>query len=93
MCAVDEGAAADPRSGGPGTSSGVVGVAVRKIKTRGLKEFASERLPRGSVLRDLLLNEKDELTPEEFFSKMDVWLRVFSWEFSRRNEAAPGYPK
>jgi hypothetical protein len=71
--------------GAPFRAFGVAGAAARKVTIRALKEFASERLPKGSALRDLLLTEKDELTAEEFLSKMDVWIRVFNWEFSRQD--------
>jgi hypothetical protein len=54
-----------------------------RVRIRRLKEFASERLPGGSTLRDLILAEEDELAPEEFLAKMDLWLKMFRREFLR----------
>jgi hypothetical protein len=54
-----------------------------RVRIRRLKEFASERLPGGSTLRDLILTEEDELAPEEFLAKMDLWLKMFRREFLR----------
>jgi len=41
-----------------------------------LKEFALERLSQGLLLRDLLLSEPDELSPNEFLVKCEVWLKL-----------------
>jgi hypothetical protein len=54
-----------------------------RVRIRRLKEFASERLPGGSTLRDLILTEEDELAPEEFLAKMDLWLKMFRRELLR----------
>ncbi|MBS7658123.1 MAG: hypothetical protein ABIM42_08505 [candidate division WOR-3 bacterium] len=49
---------------------------------KSLKDFALNNLPKGSVLREVLLMEKDELEVNEFLIKMDVWLKLFKMEFS-----------
>lgn len=41
---------------------------------RGVKKFAAERLPQRSVLRDVILQEKDEVDACEFLGKLEVWL-------------------
>jgi hypothetical protein len=41
-----------------------------------IKQFARERLPQHSVLRDVILFEPDDLQPVEFIAKVDVWLRL-----------------
>jgi len=54
----------------------------RRILTRQLKDFALEKLPKGSALRDVLLAEDDELDAEVLLAKADVWLKLFKQEFS-----------
>lgn len=39
-----------------------------------LKQFALENLRERSVLREVLLSEKDEMLPVEFIAKMQTWL-------------------
>jgi len=50
------------------------------VSIRKLKEFAYEKLPRNSFLRELLLWEKDELTVTEYIAKISVWLKLFRKE-------------
>jgi hypothetical protein len=47
-----------------------------------LKQFALENLREGSVLREVLLSEKDEMLSDEFVAKMQIWLFLL-----RRGEA------
>ncbi|MEM3476222.1 MAG: hypothetical protein QXF83_05825 [Candidatus Bathyarchaeia archaeon] len=54
----------------------------KRLSIRGLKDFALNNLPKGSVLREVLLMEKDELEVNEFLIKMDVWLKLLKMEFS-----------
>lgn len=54
----------------------------RRILMRELKDFAFEKLPRGSALRDVLLAEDDELDADVFLAKTDVWLKLLNREFS-----------
>jgi hypothetical protein len=51
-----------------------------KIKTRRIREFATDNLPEKSVLRNLLLEEKDEMDGIEFLAKMDLWLKLLRIE-------------
>ena len=48
----------------------------RMVRITLLKEFALERLSQGLLLRDLLLSEPDELSPNEFLVKCEVWLKL-----------------
>ena len=50
-----------------------------KVNIERLKTFALD-LPKGSMLRDLLLTEDDEMDVDEFIAKMDVWLKLVSRE-------------
>jgi len=50
-------------------------VLVKKLSTRVLKEFA-RKLPIDFALRDILLSEKDELTPEEAVMKGELWIKL-----------------
>jgi len=54
----------------------------RMILMRKLKDFAFEKLPKGSALRDVLLAEDDELDAEAYLAKTDVWLKLLKREFS-----------
>jgi hypothetical protein len=56
-------------------------MAPKTVDVRRLKDFAL-RLPRGSVLRDLLLTEDDELGVHDFLAKMDLWLKLLNRESS-----------
>ncbi len=51
-----------------------------KVSTEGLRRFVLEKLPEKSVLREVILSEKEELTPEEFIAKMEVWLVLLNHE-------------
>ena len=48
-----------------------------------LKKFAAENLPPQSALRDLLLQEKDQIPAAEFLAKLQVWLTLLR----RKDEA------
>jgi hypothetical protein len=43
---------------------------------RKLKDVALSKLPANDPLRTILLAEKENLTPEEFFAKMEIWLTL-----------------
>jgi hypothetical protein len=51
-------------------------MAKTKIGIRRLKEFAFSELPNGSVLREILLSEHDELDLYEFLAKVEIWLKL-----------------
>ena len=53
-----------------------------RVNTSKLKEFALSNLPEGSRLRDILLSERDEVDPEEFTAKIDVWLKLLRMEYT-----------
>jgi hypothetical protein len=47
----------------------------RKVNLSDLKRFALEKLPEGS-LRDDILSQPDEITPEEYLANCRMWLRL-----------------
>jgi hypothetical protein len=47
---------------------------IRNINVRALKQFAANNLPDRSPLRTVLLGERDEISPNEFLAKLEVWL-------------------
>ncbi len=51
-----------------------MGRAPTNIKFGPIKQFAIEKVPKDSALRDVLLAEAEELTVEEFLVKMPTWL-------------------
>lgn len=52
-----------------------------KVRIIRVKEFAARNLPEASVLRCLLLEERDEIDREEFLAKMDLWLKLLKMDF------------
>jgi hypothetical protein len=57
----------------------------RKGRILGIKEFASGELPEGSILRHLLLTEREEMDINEFLAKMDIWLKLLRMESTRQS--------
>ncbi len=47
-----------------------------KISIRGIKKLAVEKLPSDSQLRELILQEPDNLDTGEFPVKVGLWLRL-----------------
>ena len=43
---------------------------------RKLKGFAERSMPRDTPLYKVLMSEKDELSPEEYVSKSELWLQL-----------------
>jgi hypothetical protein len=52
----------------------------KKISMKPLHRFAKDKLPRESLLREILLMEKQELSPEQFVDRMQIWLRLMERE-------------
>ncbi len=52
----------------------------RKISMKALHQFAKNRLPKESILREIILMEKGELTPQQFLDRVEIWLRLFDRE-------------
>lgn len=52
----------------------------RKINMKGLHRFAKEKLPKESILREIILMEKAELTPQQFLDRLEIWLRLLNRE-------------
>jgi hypothetical protein len=48
----------------------------RAVDLRKLKQFATEALPRNSILRDLILSERDAISPGDFCAKSELWLKL-----------------
>ncbi len=53
----------------------------RRINLKELKEFALTYLPKKSLLRDMILSEKEHITVNEFIVKIDMWLKLLRREF------------
>lgn len=53
---------------------------IQTVNVSPLRSFVLKNLPPTSPLRDVLLNEKEELTSQEFLAKMDIWLLLLSKE-------------
>lgn len=51
-----------------------------QVNLKKLKIFALENLRENSRLRKLLLLDDEELAPEEFLVKLDVWLKLLKME-------------
>jgi hypothetical protein len=51
------------------------------ISLRGLKGFAERAVPHDAPLYTVLISEKDELPPEEYASKSEVWFRLIDITF------------
>lgn len=47
-----------------------------KVDVRRLKNFAFQKLPKDSELRDILLTERDLLNINEFLVKIEIWLKL-----------------
>ena len=52
----------------------------RAVNMHGLKRFARESLSGNSPLKGVLLSEKDQLAPNEFLAKMEVWITLLNLE-------------
>ena len=50
------------------------------VDVHGMKLWATANLPKNSLLRGVLLLEKDVLTVDEFLAKMDIWLKLIELE-------------
>jgi hypothetical protein len=51
---------------------------------RQIKQLASEKLPKDWPLREVLLQEKEEISPEEFLAKLQIWLTLLRFEGETR---------
>jgi hypothetical protein len=47
-----------------------------RVDIRPLKRIAHDQLPRGSALREILLDEPNEMGIDEFLIKIDIWLKL-----------------
>ena len=50
------------------------------IDLRPLKKFISERFPKQSYVRGVILAELDDILLESFLEKLDVWLKLAELE-------------
>ncbi len=60
------------------------------IDIKRLKSFVLN-LPRDTILRDLIMEEQDKLSPAEFCYKLEIWLRLFRQLRSRGGQG--GLPR
>jgi len=56
---------------------------LRRLNMSPLKKFAQEKLLPSSVLRQVLLSERDNLSFAEFVARIEIWLRLMRWEERR----------
>ena len=54
----------------------------QKVNLKKLKEYALTNLPKKSLLRELILSEKEDLDAKEFVIKIDMWLKLLRRESS-----------
>jgi thermostable 8-oxoguanine DNA glycosylase len=55
------------------------------VDFRRLKSHVYERLPTNSVLRELILSEKDYMEIEEFLIKLDIYLKLMRRELDNNS--------
>jgi hypothetical protein len=48
------------------------------LSIRGLKDLVLAEFPENHPLREVILAEKDRLTPSEFLAKIEVWVVLLS---------------
>ena len=53
---------------------------MRPIDIRRLKQWVREHLKPDSKLREIIILEDDYMLPEEYLSKMGVWLKLSNLE-------------
>ena len=53
------------------------------LDIRPLKQFSIKKLPRNMLLRNLIIEEKDEMHPEEFLYKSEIWMKLLETELSK----------
>ena len=56
-------------------------IMLRPVSMRGLKAFAGKSVLQATPIYKVIMSEKDELPPEEFASKSEVWLRLIDISF------------
>jgi hypothetical protein len=64
--------------GDPAIESGRGVAALASVSIRGLKDLVLAHFPEGHPLREVILAERDRLTPAEFLAKMEVWVVLLS---------------
>jgi len=60
----------------------------QRLDIRLLKQFAAERLPTESALRQVLLVEEDKIPISEFVCKSSLWLKLLKRGERRRGEGS-----
>jgi hypothetical protein len=53
---------------------------MKQVDMRPLKVFASKRLAKASLLREILLTEENQLNSEEFMALVKIWLKILKHE-------------
>jgi hypothetical protein len=57
---------------------------VSRVNLARLRSFAAEALPAGSPLREILLEESDEVYTSDFLARLPIYLRLIRLEVGRR---------
>lgn len=55
----------------------------KMVNIRSLKDFVTEELPSSSMLRRIVLQEKDSISARSFIVKMGMWIKVMREERQR----------
>ena len=50
------------------------------VDIRRLKELANTNLRKHPKLREIILLDQDQLTPEQYLTKLDIWLKLYNIE-------------
>jgi hypothetical protein len=60
-----------------------LGQATRIVNISTLKALVAERFPAGSPLREIIMNEANELAADIFLARLPVWLQLSRLKTSR----------
>lgn len=52
----------------------------KKVSLRSLKALASRELPIGCPLREVIFADADEIDPNAFLPKLDIWITLLNME-------------
>jgi hypothetical protein len=50
------------------------------VDIRRLKQWANTNLQKHPKLREIILLDQDQLTPEQYLTKLDIWLKLYNIE-------------
>ncbi len=50
------------------------------VDIRRLKQWANTNLRKHPKLREIILLDQDQLTPDQYLTKLDIWLKLYNIE-------------